>query len=43
MVDAEVVRARQRLVGDAVASVKFQPGTSKREFVENQGVKCKRQ
>jgi len=43
MVEAEEVRARRSLAGDAVASVKFWLGTSKQEFIENRGVKCKRQ
>ena len=42
MVEAEEVRAHWRLAGDAMASVKFWPGTTKQEFIENQGVKCKR-
>ena len=39
MVDAEEVRAHQRLAGDAMASNKIRPGTLKRKFKVSQGVK----
>ena len=38
MVAAEEVRARRRLAGDAVASVKFRPRTVRREFEASRGV-----
>ena len=38
MVEAEEVRARRRLVGDAAASVKFRPRTVRREFEASWGV-----
>ena len=40
---AEEVRAHWCLARDAVASIKFRPGTLKQEFIVNQGVKCERQ
>ena len=40
---AEGVRARWRLARDAVAFVKFRPGTLNWEFEVNRGVKCERQ
>ena len=43
MVEAEEVRARRRLAGDAAASVEFRSGTLLCEFEVNRGVKCERQ
>ena len=37
MFATEEVRARRRLARDAVASIKFRPGTLKREFEVSRG------